>query len=206
MKVRGAGWVSAATYGAARSALNGKYDNERMLHRSLAERGVFSENLEKAGRFNGSTRRAFCAAALALYDSGESSGKANCAVIGSGSEECLTANRDYFSDYAGHGRQLARANLFIYTLPTSPLAEISIHFKLGGPLFFTQARSGNLKHLFGCAAGLMKQGDADQVLALLMEKEYTAAMLLEQEPDSLPENLSLPETPKQLTDFLKEII
>ncbi len=206
MRICGAGWVGNDAYGAVRKQLRRAYTKPRTLHRQLAEAGLLDGNLEKAGRFDPPTRRAFCAAALALHDAGFSNDGQQAGLIGTGSRECAAANFSYFSDYAGYGRKLARANLFIYTLPTSPLAEIAIHFKLGGPLFFTSSLSSPCAHLMNRAHGLIGEGEASSVLTLWMEQDFTAALLLSAEEGDLPETFQTVERPEQLIHLLEENI
>lgn len=57
-------------------------------------------------------------------------------LIGTNRAGSLEANRLYFSDYLQAGRVLARGNLFVYTLPSSPLAEAAIHFGFQGPMLY----------------------------------------------------------------------
>lgn len=213
MRVIGAGWVSTDAYGAVQKQIRNSYADD--LYPSLKAEGIFAERVKNFGRFDPQTRRAFCAAALALHDAdfppstslrtGKDCQPLACAserrgksigLIGTGSEESTEANQTYFSDYVDYGRKLARANLFIYTLPTSPLAEIAIHFKLDGPLFYTSA------HFLRTASGLLTDGDTSHILALWSEKDFTAALLLSAEETEFPEELQTVETPEQLIDFL----
>src|SRR6185312_1576229 len=54
-------------------------------------------------------------------------------------EQCfLDADLDYFDDYLASGRSMGRANLFIYTLPTSAASEVAIALRLTGPAIFMQ--------------------------------------------------------------------
>jgi len=196
MKITGAGWVSAVAYGAVRKQLRHEYENE--LLPALKTDGVLCERVKNFGKFSLSTRRSFCAAALALHDAGFTAEPASVAVIGMGSEESASANHACFSDYVAYGRKLARANLFIYTLPTSPLAEIAIHFKLGGPLFYTS------DHFLRAANGLLAGGEASHVLALWAEKDCTAALLLNSEESNGSEMFQRLKTPEQLIHFLQD--
>jgi 3-oxoacyl-(acyl-carrier-protein) synthase len=194
MRIAGAGWVSATAYG----AVGKRKDYAGELRLALKADGVLTDRIKNAGKFDEATNRAFCAAALALHDAGFSKHWKNVALIGTGSEECTQANRTYFEDYAGHGRQLARANLFIYTLPTSPLAEIAIHFKLDGPLFYTSEKVVSTAHR------LLASGDADAVLALWAEQSFTAALLFSSEDDNRFESFQSLKTPEQLIHAVQD--
>ena len=192
--VIGAGWVSKNAYGTVQKQIQKNYNED--LYPSLKEDGILGERVKNFGRFDTQTRRAFCAAALALHDADFSKDWKNVGVIGTGTDECTQANQTYFEDYAGHGRKLARANLFIYTLPTSSLAEIAIHFKLDGPLFYTS------EHIFPAAQRLLSTGETSHVLALWSKKDFTAALLLNTEDGNVLENFQTLEAPEQLINFL----
>jgi len=202
MKLAGAGWVSATGYGAVRKPIHNEYEND--LHRILKTEGFLSERVKNIGKFDPSTRRLFCAAALALHDANFSNDWKNIVLIGTGTEECTQANQTYFEDYAGHGRKLARANLFIYTLPTSPLAEIAIHFKLDGPLLYTAPLANIGRYIFSTANGLLADGESSHVLALWAEKDVTVALLLNGEAGELSETFRAAENPSELINYLKE--
>lgn len=48
----------------------------------------------------------------------------------------MSSDLKYYRDFLEFGGTAGRANLFLYTLPTSPLGEASVHFGLTGPLAF----------------------------------------------------------------------
>ena len=194
MKIIGAGWVSETAYGEVHKQLENGYEGE--LRQALKAEGILNERVKNAGKFDSSTNKGFCSAALALHDANSSKDWKNVALIGTGEEESTQANQTYFEDYAGHGRKLARANLFIYTLPTSPLAEIAIHFKLDGPLFYTS------EHIFPAAQRLLSTGETSHVLAVWSENNFTVSLLLNAEEGFDLETFQPLETPKQLIKFL----
>ncbi len=196
MRISGAGWVSANAYGAVRKQVRTETTDDRV--QSLKADGILCERVKNFGRFDAQTRRAFCAAALALHDADFSRDWKNVGLIGTGSEESTQANQTYFADYVDYGRKLARANLFIYTLPTSLLAEIAIHFKLDGPLFYTST------HFLRAANGLLTDGDASHVLVLWTEKDFTAALLLSADEAELPEAFQTSENPEKFIRSLRD--
>ena len=106
--------------------------------------------------------------ALALKDAGRSYplGPDNTVgIVGSAPEGCLDADLAYFSDYVKCGRTLGRGNLFIYTLPTSPLAECAIHFALEGPLLYVDERYGIARAVEMSAEILNEDADVRAMLA-----------------------------------------
>jgi hypothetical protein len=48
---------------------------------------------------------------------------------------------DYFQDFVKYGETAGRANLFVYTLPTSPLADASVHFGLTGGMLYIESET-----------------------------------------------------------------
>lgn len=75
----------------------------------------------------------------------------------------------YYADYAAHGRAIGRANLFIYTLPTSVGSEIAIALRLGGPTLHLQDAARPLQFLLEQTEQMVTDGQAPGVLALWAE-------------------------------------
>src|SRR5574341_2368969 len=69
------------------------------------------------------------------------------------------------------GRTLGRGNLFIYTLPSSPLGEAAIHFGLQGPLFYAAEGRASLGMVFEIAAEMLLLGETEAILAGVAEHE-----------------------------------
>ena len=87
------------------------------------------------------------AVALALRDAGieySARNKQDTGIIATSGAGSLQSDLDYYADFVKNGRTLSLANLFIYTLPSSPLGEAAIHFGLTGPLLFTSALDAGL--------------------------------------------------------------
>lgn len=78
---------------------------------------------------------AMLGAAAALYDAGmEPSDRI--VLTGYGTDGSRTENLAYFQDYIEHGRDGGRGQLFVGTLPTTPLCEAAIALGLHGPAFY----------------------------------------------------------------------
>ncbi len=120
------------------------------------------------GRFDRDSRLVLAASVLALRDAGLSyePGRKLCGgLIGTSPEGALAGNRAYFADYVQNGRKWGRGNLFLYTLPTSPLAETAIHCGLQGPLYYVSAPWNRLDLLKETAGLWVRAGDAPFMLA-----------------------------------------
>ena len=136
--------------------------------------GLFPVPVKNMGRFNPVSRMTLCACALAVRDAGVMWGdgqKRNIGLMGASEAGCLASNRAYFQDYLGGGRTLARANLFVYTLPSSPLAESAIHFGLMGPMVYMGFPGGGLADLLETAALMVSDGAADGMVAVWADEQ-----------------------------------
>jgi 3-oxoacyl-[acyl-carrier-protein] synthase II len=70
--------------------------------------------------------------------------KQDIGIVGASDSGSMQSDIDYFKDYLDCGRTLSRGNLFIYTLPSSPLGEAAIHFGLQGPLLYAASAENPL--------------------------------------------------------------
>lgn len=136
------------------------------------------DNFRRAGE---KARLAMLGSALAFSDAGLNS-DGNVAVIGWGGEESIMENRAYFADYAVNGRFLGRSQLFIGTLPTTPLCEAAICLNLHGPVFYFQS-DGGLNSVLAEAESLLSDKSAGQALLLGISCGALLALLLEQTGD-----------------------
>ena len=176
--VTGIGWVVGTSCGCVRRQW--RSGGGAATRAPWQPAALFASPVKHMGRFDEVTRLILCACALGLRDAGVSYAegrKLDFGLIGTSDEGSLAANRQYFRDYLQAGRTLARGNLFIYTLPSSPLAEAAIHFGLQGPLLYFgfPAGDGTLLH---AGAGLMADGMAEQVLAVRADGQGAVAFLL----------------------------
>lgn len=161
--VNGIGWIEG---GRGKSVLrNRSYDFEHLkeLYQSLRRDRVVSEDIENFERFDTDIRRVVCGIALTVDDTGESA-DGDCALLGTDPAGPLEANLKYFRDYVDAGRKMGRANLFIYTLSSSPLAEGAIAFGLTGPLYYFRTSENPLKNLLKEGKKLINNGEASQAI------------------------------------------
>jgi 3-oxoacyl-[acyl-carrier-protein] synthase II len=152
-RATGSGWIGARGFGSGQRTDAVWEARERFEdHVSCPPAG---KDWRHYGRFDLPTRLVCHAVHLALQDAGYGRDRAcpdGSGLIGTGDVGTLAANLAYYRDYCAHGKVLGRSNLFLYTLPTSSLAEAAIHFRLRGPLFFLAAGpDGDLSAAF-CAA------------------------------------------------------
>ena len=137
------------------------------------------DNFRRAGE---KARLAVLGSQLAFADAGLSPG-GNIAVIGWGGEESIMENRAYFTDYAVNGRFLGRSQLFIGTLPTTPMCEAAICLNLHGPVFYFHS-DGGLGSVLAEAESLLSAQSPRQALLLGISCGALLAMLLEKTEDA----------------------
>ncbi|MDT8391706.1 MAG: hypothetical protein RRC34_14495 [Lentisphaeria bacterium] len=150
----------------------------RAVYDQLVRDGTVTP-VKQFGRFSLETRRVFLATALALNDADLAGNlPPGTGIIHTSADGALADNLAYFNDYLRGGRKLARANLFIYTLPTSPLGEAAIHFNLNGPLYhITGSEVNNRELILTEACSLIDQGDAPLMLAVISAPAETTCLV-----------------------------
>ena len=102
---------------------------------------LFHKGFKNFGRLDETSRSVCAAIALILHKRGlyPREETLNIPLILSSSEGPLSSDYAYFNDFAQFGEMAGRANLFVYTLPSSPLGEASVHFGLTGNLLFVNS-------------------------------------------------------------------
>jgi hypothetical protein len=193
-RAAGAGWIGARGRGAG-LLTDVVWDAARRLEAHLASPPGGRE-IRNYGRFDTGTRLVCHAVYLALQDAGYGEGKRlpkGTGLIGTGDLGTLSANLAYFRDYCDHDKILGRSSLFLYTLPTSPLAEAAIAYGLGGPLFFVAAGADNdPAPAFAAAADILRAGASPCML--VCEATPTAAIVHVIEAGDDPEGSTLDAT------------
>jgi 3-oxoacyl-[acyl-carrier-protein] synthase II len=164
ISVQGIGWLTKDEYGCIARGERSSYDGGTGPD-PLRDR-LFPRPVKNFGRFDRLSRMACSGVALALRDAGiEDSQKRDIGLIGTNREGSLRTDLDYFRDYIKGGRTLSRGNLFIYTLPSSPLGEAAIHFGLLGPLLYVVDQGHSLAPLLDLAAEMIENREASLMLA-----------------------------------------
>ncbi len=133
--INGIGWILKNECGCIKKNRNLIFDNIAEVHGILSDNSIITAKFQGYKRFDDESKKTFCATALAIYDSGISD-FSGYGIIGTNPNGSLDSNLLYFRDYFKASKTIGRGNLFIYTLPSSPLAESSIAFGLKGPLYY----------------------------------------------------------------------
>jgi hypothetical protein len=167
--IKGHGWIKDWQCGCDRRGLLWRYDNLQLLGAQLLKDSVLAYPIENFGRFDAPSRLVTLCVALALHDAGihyAKEKKQDIGILGTSPDGALDANLAYFRDYAQAGRKLGRGNLFIYTLPSSPLAEAAIHFGLQGPLAYIRQANNPEENLLAHAQLWAQNNAAQAILAV----------------------------------------
>lgn len=181
IQVCGIGWLTGREWGGVLSRTrHGLAEGEDTpLWKRI---GCFAYPVKNLGRCDVTTKVTLCACALALQDAGvpcAEGQKSGIGLIGTHASASLEANRAYFFDYLQAGRVMGRGNLFIYTLPSSPLAEAAIHFGFQGPLVYVGSSGGGAGELLETAACMMDDGMAPGMVAVMTDGREAMAFVLD---------------------------
>jgi len=182
--ISGIGWISKQKYGCVKRKIRKDYTDIKSLHSKLQNESIFLYPVKNFGRFDITSKMACCAGALALHDAGIKYSKnyeQDIGIIGTNTNGCLKSNLNYFKDYAQTGRKLARGNLFIYTLPSSPFAEASIHFGFQGPLLYIGFPQKQIPSLLQYAEGIVSRKEASAVLAMRVDEKKAVCFVIKRE-------------------------
>jgi len=193
IKVTGIGWITEKRYGwiinpTIKQGINQAardYSDLKSLASDFTAQALFAYPIKNFGRFDKISKMVCAAAALAFNDAGiiySKSEKKETGIIGSGAAGCLQANLAYFKDYVENGRSLARGNLFIYTLPSTPLAEAAIHFGCSGPLLYVNFGQAGMLPLIEYAGDMISRKEAPSMLAISTDDHRVICIILE--PDN----------------------
>jgi 3-oxoacyl-(acyl-carrier-protein) synthase len=150
--VRGIGWISQTGYGCIRTGIHCSFPPAGGC--LIAKQDIFLHPFRNFGRLDKTSKMTVYAVALALRDSGMDYApgrKQDIGLIGTSKEGSLSSDIDYFKDYIRNGRTVSRGNLFIYTLPSSPLGEAAIHFGFVGPLLYAAAQENSITAILDMA-------------------------------------------------------
>lgn len=184
MIVLGIGWLTPEGYGCIRSGLRYAYEEGEGAY-TLPKKDVFSHPFKNFGRLDTISRMTAFAVSLALQDAGIECSpmrKQDIGIVGTNAEGSLRSDREYFRDYLEGGRTLSRGNLFIYTLPSSPIGEAAIHFGLLGPVVYAASEKNALNAVLDATAEMLLAGEAPVMLVGKAETDEAVFFVLGKDP------------------------
>jgi 3-oxoacyl-(acyl-carrier-protein) synthase len=184
ISVHGIGWLTKEGYGCIRCEHQHAYAVGEDA-RTLPKRDIFSHPFKNFGRLDTISKMTVFGVSLALQDAGieySPTGKQDIGIVGTNAEGSLRSDIEYFRDYLESGRTLSRGNLFIYTLPSSPIGEAAIHFGFLGPVLYAAGESNALSAVLDMATEMLLAGEtpvmlagkaeADEALFFVMRREH----------------------------------
>jgi 3-oxoacyl-(acyl-carrier-protein) synthase len=180
----GMGWINKEEYICVLQGHSVSF-KESSSFDGLSRRGIFSRPFKNFGRLDEVSKLVCYAVALALKDAGDSYDchlKKDMGLIGTNADGPLQSDIDYFRDYIEGGRKLSRGNLFLYTLPSSPLGEAAIHFGLQGPVLYMSSGHASLPAVLRTASEMLMLGETQSVLAGMNTKDEAAYTVLIKNP------------------------
>jgi len=179
--VLGIGWLDTGAFGCVRRKERTSFGEQAGVQPPWKDMELLGGPVKNFGRFDAVSRLTCCACALALRDAGipvEDCRKLDAGLIGTNTGGSIDANRAYFSDYLKAGRKLGSSHLFIYTLPTSPLAESAIHFGLKACNLYIVHPGGGIQKLLDDANLLIADGQAARIMAVKAHSNEAICFLL----------------------------
>ena len=205
--VSGIGWLTETGYGSVRLGVYHQFAEGEDL-RSLAKLGIFSQPFKNFARLDAISKMTVSAVALAFKDAGigySAAGKQDTGIIGASREGSLDSDLLYFKDFIENGRTLSRANLFIYTLPSSAMGEAAIHFGLTGPLLFAAGADASFTAFLDMAADMVAAGETVRMLAGMILDKSALYLVVDESDDplcSIAEASSIMESTDNISDIL----
>ena len=186
--IAGIGWITGREYGCVRRQVGGSYAEMRWLRSEMLDRSIFSYPVKGFAKYDRVSQMTCCATALALYDAGmpySENRKQDIGILGTNSDGCLQSNLDFFGDFVENGRTLGRANLFVSTLPSIPIAEAAIHFRCQGPLLYMRFPKESIASLILQSDRMIVREEAEAMMAVRATEEEAQCFVLRR-PEDVP--------------------
>ncbi len=189
MIVAGIGWISDSMCGSLRRGWQQEFKDANTLYGQLEEAGVFNTPVKEVRWFCGLSQRFCLASALALRDAFDFAGQialdpTKVGMLSLNREGALNANVEYFKDFIQSGKKSARGNLFIRTLPTSPLAQVAMAFGFKGPIFHISTLAPRMLQLIERGEALAKRTEGLNLLCCVGSEKRVISFFLKPQASS----------------------
>jgi len=204
--ILGIGWLNDQCYGQGRIRRQIDYAGRVPLERLGVEDNIFQKPVKNFGRFEPVTQKLCIVTALSLQDAGLTYGekKLEIGLLAIHKTGCIASNRRFFQDYLDGGRTLSRANLFIYTLPSSPCAEAAICFGLRGPLLYMDTLDDSMDFEIRVVENLLRTCQAEAMLIYLMDEPCQVALVVGT-GSAANEHVTMSSIPKDIAESVRRI-
>jgi hypothetical protein len=147
----------------------------------LEAQGFLKGQPKNWGRFDQVSLTTYAAALWACADAGLpfAQGKRRAGIIGFNQQGAMDSNQAFFADYVNAGRNSARSNLFVYTLPTTPLAEVALFCGFTGPVWYMYQSFGGMGRVIEEAALCVLQDDVELMLAICADSQEAVCFVVQ---------------------------
>lgn len=167
------------------------------MYKDLIEEKILKGSIKYFQRFDCETKKVVLGFVKALYDADmlyDIEDNYEIGILLANAKGALDTNLAYFKDYLEAGRKLARGNLFIYTLPTSPLAEAAITLGLNGPLIYMSESLANKNKVYEHATNMLDNKECDALaLAYEFQGEYKFLIIEKDESEEKTQRIEFEE-------------
>ncbi len=176
--IKGTGWINTNSMGALIKKEEFTFDKIKDSFRLLLEKNITNIKIKNFGRFDKSSKMIVSAIALALHDADLKDEIKDMSILRMNETGSNDSNLKYFKDYIESGRTLARGNLFIYTLPTSPLAEAAVIFGIKGNIVYSSTPLEDFQENVNYALNMLKPGKKTKYNAIVIDCQNSACCII----------------------------
>lgn len=131
---------------------------------------IFSKPFKNFGRLDNMSKAVCTAIAFSLKGSElyPLDKKQPISIFFNNPADSADSDRKYFRDFVDFDESAGRGNLFLYTLPTSPLGEASVHFGLTGDIAYFTDNKNPMKTMLEAAedASEFRQSNAEKLFLI----------------------------------------
>ena len=183
--ITGIGWITDKDFGSVLKSYHCEYSDKNKLQSIFLSNSILSKSINNFGRFDPVSKNTCLSLSLALYDAGidySDSDMSKMVILGTNENGCLDANTKYFKDYVESGRKLARGNLFIYTLATTPISESAIIFGCKGPVLYVTFKERQTEMLLCEALSMVSAKEASDLLVVNSDHKNAICFLIQDQP------------------------
>lgn len=171
------------------------YSTLKDLHNTLVSRNILNNKINNFGRSSDTSKLFSLLTGLALDDTKHSYleiKKESIGLISCNRQGVLEDNIKYYKDYVLSGKKMGRGNLFVYTLPTSPLGESAIAYQLKGPVLFMSFLNNQIKNLLDHTNILIKSNNAEGFITIFSDSKGTVCFVIVSEDEKKQSNMNIP--------------
>ncbi|MDP8266445.1 MAG: hypothetical protein P9M07_05805 [Candidatus Aceula meridiana] len=188
ISMQGIGWITEDRFGSIFRENITEYTDRKKVHSIFRDASILLAPIKNFGRFDKVSRNTCLAISLALFDAGIDYSKGTMqdfGILSTDEEGCLQSNIEYFKDYVECGRKLSRGNLFVYTLPSTPIAEAAINFGCQGPVLYLTFQEDQTNQILEQGRIMIESKEATNLLIVNASEEESICFLLKEEKGAL---------------------